>query len=284
MGFILREYMKGILLRGESSDITDNLEGSIFHNSSTKKLKTYIDSAIREIITSSQAQTLTNKTIDYNSNTILNFPSGGGGVNTNLSNLVAPTQIPVDLFSTNTSSFTIGTVDSVAQSGSVTLTSGQASGIDTGSSGSVRIQTGNATGNKDSGNIFLETGTSSSGIRGSLYIDAKMMFCNSATALLTSTFNNIISTQIDLLNISGTVYHKHLTSSATLQFINGVPGKRFTVVVNNVTSGALSINFPTVRQKAGTIVTTVSANTANIYEFVNSSNQYYCISCITNIV
>lgn len=654
MSYILKEFVKGISLRGVTSDVTDNIEGSLFHNSTDKRLKAFIDNAIREIVTNSQAQILTNKTIDYNLNTILNLPGGGGGggVNTDLSNLTSPTAIPagVDLTSsavdttpfrvrttsssttstaniffasgqvdagtgtsgravmytgwnlssgntgvmeissgiamgagssgsltyftgksgtgfsgsvfigtgsvdnfqqglnneTNTSStgaiqintgiirntasnnrtgtvfLGSGSSTSIAGSGQVTISSGaigqtgtpgtgssgtltlqsgavngtgatgssgqvnifsgsasistgnsgvvslrsgivnsgtsgsifidSGSSTGTGASGSLNLRTGNSSlGN--SGNIFIETGNASSGTRGylnlaareiylsstnlsgsntalivndsgmyarnsflvsalsdsqqyihldvnnaqypslwvggqthtvsrfanigafsaisqnaggigfkgaqvqgtvdgtykggdvylettsasyfndpavnlsissgdlylqtrdafvkgtstnansgniliqtgtafgsgtrgDLTINCRRMYSEGGNALLVSTLNRIIVSDgnIDLLNSSGTVYHHNITTNINLQFINGIPGKRFTVVVRNTTGSNLTVNFPTVKQKAGTIINTVTANTSSIFEFVNSSNEYYCISCINNMV
>jgi hypothetical protein len=91
-------FIKGIELRGESSDPTDNAEGSIFQNSSQQKLKTYIESAIREIVTNSQSQTLTNKTINSDNNTISNivvsnFKAGVLNTSTTLAS-ASNTQVP----------------------------------------------------------------------------------------------------------------------------------------------------------------------------------------------
>jgi hypothetical protein len=76
MANILTKFFKGLLLRGESSDISDNLEGSIFHNTSDSRLKTYIEGAIREFVTNSQNQALTNKTIEVNNNTVVTTAVG----------------------------------------------------------------------------------------------------------------------------------------------------------------------------------------------------------------
>lgn len=69
-------FQKGIELRGETADPSDNIEGSVFHNSTSSRLKTYIEAAVREVITSSQAQALTNKTLVVSSNTITTAASG----------------------------------------------------------------------------------------------------------------------------------------------------------------------------------------------------------------
>ena len=59
-----RQFIKGILIRGETSDPSDNLEGSIFVNSTSNRLKVYLQSAIRTLVSENQAQTLSNKTLD----------------------------------------------------------------------------------------------------------------------------------------------------------------------------------------------------------------------------
>lgn len=74
MAVTFRRFVKGILLKGESSDPTDNLEGSLFHNNSDNRLKAYIEAAVRNLVTEDQTQTLTNKSIDADSgqNTLTN--------------------------------------------------------------------------------------------------------------------------------------------------------------------------------------------------------------------
>jgi len=64
------KFLKGILLRGNTSDPTDNLEGSVWQNSSTSKIKVYINGAVREVINESQSQTLTNKNLASSTNTL----------------------------------------------------------------------------------------------------------------------------------------------------------------------------------------------------------------------
>ncbi|NJO65762.1 MAG: hypothetical protein HC836_49130 [Richelia sp. RM2_1_2] len=73
MANIFKRFVKGLAIKGETSDPSDNIEGSFFHNSTSNRLKTYIESAIREIVTNSQSQTLTNKTIDADLNTLSNI-------------------------------------------------------------------------------------------------------------------------------------------------------------------------------------------------------------------
>lgn len=73
MAIGFRKFLKGILLKGESGDPGDNLEGSIWFNSATNRIKAYINSAIRILVTEDQTQTLTNKTVDADANTITNI-------------------------------------------------------------------------------------------------------------------------------------------------------------------------------------------------------------------
>jgi hypothetical protein len=73
MSTTLKKFVKGIILKGESSDISETIEGSLFSHSVDQRLKTYIQGAIRQIVTNSQVQTLTNKTIDADQNTITNI-------------------------------------------------------------------------------------------------------------------------------------------------------------------------------------------------------------------
>lgn len=56
-------FVKGIVLRGESTDPTDNTPGSIWHNSAVGRLRTYVQGAVREVVSADQTQTLTNKTL-----------------------------------------------------------------------------------------------------------------------------------------------------------------------------------------------------------------------------
>lgn len=65
------KFLKGIILAPESTDPTDNVESSFWTNSG--KLKGYLDSGTREILTDNQTQTISNKDIDgTNGNTISN--------------------------------------------------------------------------------------------------------------------------------------------------------------------------------------------------------------------
>lgn len=76
MSNIFTRFFKGLILRGETSDPSDNIEGSIFHNSSDSRLKTYIGGAVREVLTNSQGQNLTNKTINVSNNTVVTTAVG----------------------------------------------------------------------------------------------------------------------------------------------------------------------------------------------------------------
>ena len=73
MAKTVTRFIKGILLKGETSDLTDNLEGSIWVNSTDSEMKSYLGASVRTMVSEDQAQTLTNKTIDVDNNTISNI-------------------------------------------------------------------------------------------------------------------------------------------------------------------------------------------------------------------
>jgi uncharacterized delta-60 repeat protein len=95
MATIIKRYTKGIALKGEPSDITENVEGSLFHNSTDIRLKTYIEGTVRQIVTNSQAQALTNKTIVAANNNIITAASGNL-TSTNLNDALAELQASID--------------------------------------------------------------------------------------------------------------------------------------------------------------------------------------------
>lgn len=70
MANVFKRFLKGIALRGETSNPSDNIEGSIFHNSTDQKIRSYVEGAVREFTTNDQTQTLTNKSINADDNTI----------------------------------------------------------------------------------------------------------------------------------------------------------------------------------------------------------------------
>jgi hypothetical protein len=98
MAITFKKFIKGILLKGESSDAADNIEGSIFVNSADLRIKTYIEGAVRQVVTNSQSQALTNKTIDADNNSISNLETDNlktGVLNTSATLASASdTQIP----------------------------------------------------------------------------------------------------------------------------------------------------------------------------------------------
>jgi len=60
---VFRRFIKGILLKGETSDPSENLEGSIWHNSTSSRIKSYVEAAVRTLVSEDQTQTITNKTV-----------------------------------------------------------------------------------------------------------------------------------------------------------------------------------------------------------------------------
>lgn len=73
-----RYFIKGIELRGEATNPTDNINGSLFYNSVDERLRGYLQGAVRNIVTDTQTQTLTNKTLSGNEAS--NFTNAGSTV------------------------------------------------------------------------------------------------------------------------------------------------------------------------------------------------------------
>lgn len=67
-----RRFIKGIRIIPEASDPSQTDEGNISVNSSDNLIKAYIQGALRQIITNSQVQTLTNKKLSDTTTTIVN--------------------------------------------------------------------------------------------------------------------------------------------------------------------------------------------------------------------
>jgi hypothetical protein len=94
----MKRFTKGIVLKGETTDVTENAEGSLFQNSAELRLKAYIEGAVRQIVTNTQSQVLTNKTIDADNNSVsniqtTNLKSGVLNTSTTLSG-ASNTQLP----------------------------------------------------------------------------------------------------------------------------------------------------------------------------------------------
>jgi len=90
-----RKFSLGIRLKG-STEVTA-LEGELRLDPSALKFKAYVDGAERSIVTEDQAQTITNKTIDVDNNTISNIETDNlkaGVLNTDLSGAATDTELP----------------------------------------------------------------------------------------------------------------------------------------------------------------------------------------------
>jgi hypothetical protein len=59
--YILKQFVKGIALQGETADVTELVEGSLFHNSTDSRLKSFIEGQTRQLLTNSQVQDMSNK-------------------------------------------------------------------------------------------------------------------------------------------------------------------------------------------------------------------------------
>lgn len=77
MALKFKEFFKGIILKALTSNPTDDKEGSVWLNSTdANQLKSYLGGSVRNIVTDDQAQTLTNKDIDADNNTLSNLEHG----------------------------------------------------------------------------------------------------------------------------------------------------------------------------------------------------------------
>lgn len=136
MFYFLKEFVKGIVLRGVDTDLTDNIEGSIFYNKTDKKFRAYINNSVQDLLTSGSG--------------------GGGGVNTDLSNLTSPTAIPsgVNLTSNaqDVTSFSVNTKNTTSTK-----------------SADIIIKSGDTT-SGNSGSVILAAGTTTTGQRGSISV------------------------------------------------------------------------------------------------------------------
>ena len=101
MSLVMKRFTKGVVLKGITDETTIaslDGEGSIFQNSSDLRLKAYIEGSVRQIVTNSQSQVLTNKTIDADNNTVSNIETDNlkaGVLNTSTTLTSASnTQIP----------------------------------------------------------------------------------------------------------------------------------------------------------------------------------------------
>lgn len=98
MAIIMKKFLKGLVLRGltdESTISTLDGEGALFHNSSDSRIKAYIEGAVRQVVTNSQSQVLTNKTIIASNNDIVTAASGNL-TSTKLNDALAELQGDVD--------------------------------------------------------------------------------------------------------------------------------------------------------------------------------------------
>ena len=90
-----RKFTKGIRLKGSTDAAT--LEGEIRLDPSALKFKAYVDSAERSIVTEDQVQTVTNKDIDADNNTISNIETDNlkaGVLITDISTATSDTELP----------------------------------------------------------------------------------------------------------------------------------------------------------------------------------------------
>lgn len=67
-----KQYPRGIILRADDVGV-DGIEGELKVGLTSKKFQVYLDGALRDIVSENQVQTLTNKTINADANTVSNL-------------------------------------------------------------------------------------------------------------------------------------------------------------------------------------------------------------------
>ena len=90
-----RKFAKGVRLKPTTMSAT--LEGEIRADSANLRFKAYIAGAERTLVTEDQTQTLTNKDIDADNNTVSNIETDNlkaGVLNTDLSGAATDTELP----------------------------------------------------------------------------------------------------------------------------------------------------------------------------------------------
>ena len=73
---VLKRILKGVILKPESTTPSDASNGALWYDSTLGKLRGYISGSARSVVNEDQAQTLTNKTIDADSNSLSNIENG----------------------------------------------------------------------------------------------------------------------------------------------------------------------------------------------------------------
>ncbi len=95
MALKFKDFIKGIRLRGVSSDPSDNLNGSLWYNSVSARVKAYLGGGVKTLVSETDTQTLTNKEIVVANNTVTTAASGNL-VATELNAALAELQSDID--------------------------------------------------------------------------------------------------------------------------------------------------------------------------------------------
>lgn len=218
MSKLLRRIDKGILLVGESSDLTDNLAGSIWYNSSTGLLKGYFGAAVRSLVTTDQTQTLTGKTIDSDSNTLSNI------VNANIKAAAGIVYSKLTL----TNSILNADINSAAAIAYSKLNlSGSIVNSDIGNSAAIAYSKLNLTGsivNADVGAsaaiVYSKLNLSGSILNADINASAGIVYSklSLSNSILNADINSSAAIAYSKLNLSGSILNADINASAAIAY------------------------------------------------------------------
>ena len=272
----LWRFVKGIILRGEAADNADNIEGSLFHNSTDHRFRSYLEGAVRELTTNDQTQTLTNKSIDGGSNNLSNIAnSSTTAVSTNTPNAIVARDSSGNFAAGNITAHLVGNAD--------TATFATTSGSSTNFSGSL---SGDVTGTQNSTVVSLVGGSTAANVH------AAELSANAATALntanaivkrdssgnfsagtITASLNGNASTATSTTNFSGNLSGdvSGTQSTTSVNKINGtsLAGLATGILKNTTATGvpsiAIAADFPTLNQNT----TGTASNVTGIVALLN---------------
>lgn len=204
---VFTRFFKGIILRGETTDATDNIEGSVFHNSTSHKIRTYLNGIVDEFTTNAGTQTLTNKTISGTDNNFISFPTpvnpGDPAPKSYIDDHIAGGALPLT-GGTMSGNIDMGTndllnVDTIGLNGNLSMSSGNIEGAASVSATNINVTNYNGTPSAVSINMVDSAGT------GVVSSTAGLLIQTGASDLQLQAFANMQVTA------GGIIYHNSQT-------------------------------------------------------------------------